>query len=213
MAKTQANRHEFNGTVIPAGWSEFLAGSATITYSSTGAKVVLPASTTAATDGDITSTASFSLIDSYAMMEVNEVPVAGAVSTDCNMTLQITGANLVQWQYEGGSLYAIQVVASAQTNHFSVTFDPVLHRWWKIKEVNGQTLWQTSPDGMSWTTHHTQANPITMTALFFNIAAICFGVDSNPGNFEFRNLNCPPAEKILNNSGIRPYPFAPGLAR
>ena len=41
----------------------------------------------------------------------------------------------------------------------NIAYDPVAHRWWRIAEQSGTLYFQTSPDGMAWTTRRSVAAP------------------------------------------------------
>ncbi|WP_455360019.1 hypothetical protein [Streptomyces sp. SYSU K21746] len=38
-------------------------------------------------------------------------------------------------------------------------YDPVAHAWLRLREGGGTLLWETSPDGLAWTTRRTAATP------------------------------------------------------
>ncbi|GAA0945971.1 hypothetical protein [Actinocorallia libanotica] len=53
---------------------------------------------------------------------------------------------------------------SARANYWEATataipYDPVAHRWWRIRASATQTFWDTSPDGVAWTNRRTVASP------------------------------------------------------
>lgn len=191
MAATSALVDSFKATSINAVlWSQFTSGSATMSYTATGAIVNFPASSTASTDGDITSQTSYDLTGSYAFAEIITVPSAATLA-DASFTL-MNGNNRLQWQYEAGTLYAQKIVAGVQTNIFSVAFNASTHAFWRIREASGITYWDTGSGtvgNVTWTNRFSVANPIAVTALSTNISGICFRAESNPGTFSWRNFN------------------------
>jgi hypothetical protein len=198
MAQMDTLKDEFNGTTAKAIWSPFSAGSATITYDATGVTVTFPATTSGATDGDLSSFFSYNFLDSYAFMHVLAIPVSGAVNSFGLFRLQITSANFVSWQFNAGNIQAVKRVASVSTTVFSTAWDSVNHAWIRIRESGGTTYWETSPDGIDWTVQYSEADPITETSLTAVVGGISTGVDSSPGTFKFDDFNISPASKPGN---------------
>lgn len=58
-----------------------------------------------------------------------------------------------QWSFPGSETLLAQVrISSTVTEEFSLgVFDPVEHRFWRIREQMGHIYWDTSPDGETWT--------------------------------------------------------------
>lgn len=40
--------------------------------------------------------------------------------------------------------------AGSHSEESTVAFDPVAHRWWRLREADGQVFWDTSADGITW---------------------------------------------------------------
>lgn len=183
---------QFNQTSLnTTNWLQFTAGSATFTYGTTGAQVNYPASSTAATDGDLTSNKLYSLLGSNIGMQVLSIPATGT-SADAVLWFRVDASNWVRWVVEGGTLFAQYQVAGSTTTPFSVAYNATTHAWWRISETGGNTLWQTSTDGNTWTTRATVANTthtLRIGAMLAGIAGVCFQAESNPGTFKFANYN------------------------
>lgn len=181
-------------------WTQFTGGSATMSYSGPGAAVVFPGTTSSSTDGDLSSATTYSLISSQALMSVTSVSGASAANTDCVLRLKADASNYVQIFYEAGTIFFSKVVATVQTNITSTAYSAATHAWWQIRESSGTTYWETSKDGLTWTTQTSQANPITLTALTVVIGGISFGVDTNATSFRFRFFNTPSTRSAVGNS-------------
>jgi hypothetical protein len=160
-----------------------------MTYDSAGAAVVYPASTTASTDGDLSSVASYDLTGSYALMRIVSTSGTG---TDNFLRLG-SGANWLRIIKEDSILYFQQLVAGAQTNVASVTFNATTHACWRIRESAGTTYWETSQDGMTWNVNFSAANPIAVTSLPVVIAGVAYTTATSPGTFKFNNFNVTPS--------------------
>lgn len=195
----------FNQNTLNTGkWTQFIGGSATMSYSSTGAQVTFPVATTSSTDGDITSKLPYDLTSSTAYLQVLGVSGVSATSTDCALWLRIDGSNWVRWVYEAGTLFAQYQVAGVTTTLFSVTYSAVTHLYWRIRESGGTTFWDTSADGSSYINQASVANPIALTNLFVLISGTSFGVDISPTPFIWNNFNIIPTPSTITVITYRP---------
>lgn len=180
----------FNQTSLDTTkWLQYTAGSATVSYSSTGAVIQYPTSTTNLMDGEISSLKNYSLTSSAVFMEVTAVPFGGGtVVTDAQLRLGDATNNLTLI-WEGGTLYAQKWVAGTKTTIATVTHSLTTHRWWRIREASGTTYWETSPDAVTWNVLTSQSNPIPVTSLNVLIAGTAYSSATSPGTFTFRNVN------------------------
>ena len=69
-----------------------------------------------------------------------------------------------------------------------VTYNAIAHRWWQIRERNGTTFWETSPDGQTWTLQHQQTTPGATTAII-TLAAGSSAANPVTDLAAFDNLN------------------------
>ena len=189
--KMETLTDSFNtGSLDTTKWTQFTGGGATISYAGNNVNVAYPASSTSSTDGDIVSNNPYTLISSYAILQVPTVP-SSLTSADAELRLRIDANNYVRWVYEGGTLFAQQNVLGVRSTLTSFAYNATNHAWWRIRESGGTTFWDTSIDGIAWTNQTSTANPITLTGLKALIAGTCFQNESNPGNFIFDNFNTP----------------------
>jgi hypothetical protein len=115
--------------------------------------------TTTGYTGVLNSVGRYNLIGTQATMRVVQVaPDAADGSTDqAFLTLTLDPANsndhALTFDLYGGFLHFFSVVAGNFTDvGTAVPYDPVAHRWWRFSQPGLQVLWQTSPDGVTWTT-------------------------------------------------------------
>jgi hypothetical protein len=100
--------------------------------------------------------------------------------------------NRVYMTASNGALRASYTVAGVDTVVAARNYSSVTHRWWRIRERQGRTYWEVSPDGCTWTSLHDMANPIPLDRVALLIGA---GVDvaySQPGVAIFDNFNVYP---------------------
>lgn len=200
MAKIETLVDAFNGTTLNSAlWSPFTSGSATLTYSSSGASCNFPTSSTSSTDGDITSQSSYDLTGSYVFQQVPQV--LGGSHCDSNFTVRVisnNGNNILQWQVEAGTIFAIHVKGGTQVNVWSATYSSTTHKWWRIREgagagaggTAGTVYWDTSTDGTTWTNRASWVWTFSaITTAWVNIGGIAWGADTNAGAYKWNNLN------------------------
>ncbi|MCC6558094.1 MAG: hypothetical protein IT372_34535, partial [Polyangiaceae bacterium] len=58
-----------------------------------------------------------------------------------------------------GTLLWSRLVDVVSDNSDVTNYDPVQHRFWQIREASGTLTWETSPDGVTWTTRKTAPTP------------------------------------------------------
>ena len=212
MAKMHTLQDYFNGTALQTSlWTQFTASGGTCTYATTGASMNYPNPTNTSNDADIASNTTYDLTGSYGLVQVTNAP--SGLNSDANFRMKIDTTNYVQWQQEGTTLLGAYVVGGVQTIKINLTYNATTHRWWRIREDAGTTYWDTSSDGLTWTNRASNANPITLTALTMQFAAVSFGADTALTPFTFNRFNAPLLGAKLRNAGLRPHPFSPGLAR
>lgn len=208
MSTLQDNFHA--NQLDTSRWSLFTAGGASFVTNPTGAGTVYPASTTSSTDGDISSINAYDLTGSYAFIRIVQPLSLNAGSSDTTFSVRTTGVNSLQFQIEGGTLFAQQIVGGSQTNLKNAPYSNFSFAWLRIREQSGTIFWETSQDSPSgpsgWSTFYSTPNPIAVNSLRVLLAGTSFGVDTNPGQFVFDNLNTLPVG-LFDEFEFQPNPF------
>lgn len=92
-----------------------------------------------------------------------------------------------------GLLWFANQVDYYDSAEVTITYDETQHRWWKIFLSGTTVTWQTSPDGIAWTTRRTAAAPTwagnEQQVLWFESHR---GEGTN-NYFEFDNINIAPS--------------------
>lgn len=78
------------------------------------------------------------------------LPVAPPQAARVVVALRLDDSRLLAFVIENGVLSSRQV--DGATSNVTVSFDPAQHRWLQIAESGGTTKWETSPDGITWST-------------------------------------------------------------
>lgn len=192
----------FNQTSLnTTNWSQVANGSAVMSYSALGAVCTFPAASTASTLGQLLSNSAYSLTNSTAYLDILTVPVP-TTSADGEFRLQVDINNFMRWVYEGGSIFAQYTVAGVKNTPFSVAYSAVTHKYWRISESSGTVSWDTSPDGTTWTSQATVADPIVITALQVLIAGSCFQAEISPGTYSWNNFNTSTVAQVKSFSTL-----------
>ena len=104
-----------------------------------------------------------------------------AVGTDSN--------NWYGFVVESGKLY-LQSKIDGRKNSQSITYDATEHQSWRIRHEasENQILWETSPDGTTWTIQRQIAPQIPLTALYVTLSAGTYMTEAEPGLAVFDNF-------------------------
>jgi hypothetical protein len=149
---------------------------------------VRPDSGSSSSYGGYTSVSAFDLTFSHVQVELALPLRAGEAS------LRVTrdnGANQLGIVVANGRLGFMQILGSVYTSLDTVPYDPVAHRWLRLRERHGTMFWEVSADGCDWTTVFSKAAPFDLTAIFVELNAGAFGQVPSPGVAAFDSLNSP----------------------
>ncbi|HEX6750700.1 MAG TPA: vanadium-dependent haloperoxidase [Longimicrobium sp.] len=137
------------------------------------------------------SATTYDLTDSEFRIELVR-SVVGTYGAAAYLQARIDDNNRVQLQVTGGYLNCDSWAAGTLTKLARVQYDPVAHRWLRLREQGGTVYWETSPDGAAWTVQAMQRpNPITLTAVYALFGAGTFAgyAIASPGVAVFDNFN------------------------
>lgn len=189
IAKIATFTDAFSGTSLDTTkWTQTTGGSATMSYSSSGAVVNFPSSSTAATIGQLVSVAKYDLIASSAYLQVSSVP-SNSTSADAICSIYLDTTHFVRFIKQSGNLFFQYNNGGSTSTLGSPAYNSTNHKYWRIRESGGTTFWDTSSDGSTWTNQVSHANPFTLTSLSVSMTGSCFQNESNPGTFTFKTFN------------------------
>lgn len=98
------------------------------------------------------------------------------------------------WFQVGSSLTrAYKEVSGVVTSLTSSAYSSTNHRWLRIREASGTTYWETSTNGLSWSTFYSATNPITMTSGYAVIDAGCWDTSHGQVITYWDNFNVTPS--------------------
>ncbi|HST62658.1 MAG TPA: hypothetical protein VLK84_28390, partial [Longimicrobium sp.] len=152
---------------------------------------VRPDPNTAVTYAILASSALYDLTQSSMAAEVVQVlPPAPEAYTILEAKHQGDTGTRVFMINVNGELYAGENVGGVFTGT-PLTYDPVAHRWWRIREAGGTTYWEVSADGCGWTVIRSAPNPIPLTTVQVLLDAGTDVALADPGVAIFDNFNIP----------------------
>lgn len=143
----------------------------------------------------------YTLTDSHVLVEMYP-PAAGGAASEAWAQLLIMSST-------GGTDIIAEVNAvtgdltlAARVGYFDagaavLTYDPVAHRWIRVRETAGTLLWETSADGLAWTTRRTTASPAWVGDADLEIQLITHRDSGTPDFAEFDNFNVTPSTSVF----------------
>lgn|GEM_PF-1942787 len=106
-------------------------------------------------------------------------PPVGTGTTQFIMRVVVDANNRASLFFDGGGVLTATVVnAGVSTTTVIGAYDPYGHAWWRLREASGSVLFETAPDGWTWTTRATIAH--TWSASAVQVIWICgyFGTEA-----------------------------------
>lgn len=91
----------------------------------------------------------------------------------------------------GSELPMLSASTSAGIFHQEV-FDPMAHRWWRIRSLSDQVHFEVSPDGTAWTGFASPEAPPPPAQVYINMNAGSHDAATTTGEARFESVNtCP----------------------
>ncbi|HVK71548.1 MAG TPA: hypothetical protein VM694_44145 [Polyangium sp.] len=178
-----------DGLTDPEKWSNYVEAGASIAESK--GNLVVTIESGAPGYAVHYSTQPYDISNCGAFVQVLEVPNKAAKAY---AAFQIgTGSdNAVEISFYQGTLYCHKILADNYTDVAFTEYDPIEHAFWRIREEDGNTFWETSPDAQQWTVQASEPNPLPVGEMY---VALIGGIDEpapDPGRVRFDNLNILP---------------------
>ncbi len=132
----------------------------------------------------------YSLLGCHGSIEVVQSPQHP--STVVHMSLSpdpSSGADLAEVHQIGKSLAFTLVVGGVATDDCVIPYLPIAHRFWRVREVGGHLLWETGPNGTTWTVQRRETTPPFASAVRVDFGVIPIATDlAGVGTFDNFNL-------------------------
>jgi hypothetical protein len=153
-----------------------------------------------------TETVRYDLTGSYFGMEWAELPTATA-AVGVHAIASYSPENRLMIGREAGNLLMRRVEAG-NVSDTTLAYDPLAHRWVRLTHDGTNVLWQTSSNGLTWTTRRTAVTTIDLTSVYLTAEATWQGTVGT-GRFAIANVNTAPVTPLTYN----PPPYTFGTLR
>jgi hypothetical protein len=134
------------------------------------------------------SVAYFDLTESEMRVELVR-PLNAGEGLRAGMAAQEASGKYVAIWVDDDEVECVQSAAGVLTRLEHVPYDPVAHRWLRLRERGGALSWQVSPNGVDWTTLYRSGSPIDATAVQLLIGTSVGAVVASPGFAVLDNFN------------------------
>jgi hypothetical protein len=136
-------------------WSDNAAGGVLATVA--GGQLVITIPSNGADQGaGYSSNFYYDFRGSQAQVTVNMV-----ADVDTILEVRDTKNGKLQLVDQSGQLFAAAFNVPGAGDLAHVTYDPVAHKHWRIREAGGVAYWETSPDGTTWNELFHENDPLT----------------------------------------------------
>jgi hypothetical protein len=131
----------------------------------------------------------YDMIDGNAQVEVE--PASQEIGVETDFSVDVDATLGYQMSTYANRLHLIVHSSGGVSNSFAIDYDPVAHRFWRIRHDTGGTIeFETSPDGTAWTSRRSSAAARPPTGVTVSLLAgtyIDLGVP-DPGTAYFSKL-------------------------
>jgi hypothetical protein len=110
------------------------------------------------------------LRDDAASIEVVSAPGAGNFSTFIE-AVSMDGADEIELRRESNGLWFELRQNGVNRVSRNLPYDPVAHRFWRLREAGGVVYWDVSANGATWTTLISAVNTIDVSAVVIDLVA------------------------------------------
>jgi membrane-associated phospholipid phosphatase len=130
----------------------------------------------------------YDLTDSHVHVELVQ-PLRPATGAETTFSAEVDEHNAISFSIEAGALRCYQVTSGTSSLLKHVRYDPVKHRWLRLREESGKIYWEVSPDGTTWGVLAGQPDPGDLKTVTIKLQGGLSASVSSPGIAVFDNLN------------------------
>ncbi|MFJ6566225.1 hypothetical protein ACIQNU_02305 [Streptomyces sp. NPDC091292] len=123
--------------------------------------------------------------------------VAEAWSQVLITTLTAGTDAVIEYNGIAGTLAMSSRVGYFDPDYLAIPYDPVAHAWVRIRESGGSLLWETSPDGVTWTTRRTSVSPGWVSDGTLQVQLIAHRDGGTPDFAEYASFNAAPTTTVI----------------
>jgi hypothetical protein len=183
---------DFNDDATAPMWATYAIPPSAISVTEKTGAVVIDAAGTKDTFAGYVTAGSYSLAGCQVSLEVRSAPVSASASTHLTFSPDpSTQTDVLEINVGGATLLRRVVVSGVEVKH-SVPYDPVCHRFWRLRELGGTTYAETSPDGKTWYELGSDPTPGFIGAGRVDFGLYLFADTPQPTPVVFDNFNVTP---------------------
>lgn len=177
------NDNEVNTTL----WDAFTTDLVITNEINTLLEITPPIGQTGVNYGGIKTDLRYNLEGKTIYVEVPQV-TNQATTAECTFALEIDEFNRVLITQSAGLINFIRETLDQQ-DRTSIAYSATAHRWWRFRESSGTVYFETSPDGVTWTTRKSTGDTVPLSNIQVIIEAGTYESVTNPGKCQFDNFN------------------------
>jgi len=171
-------------------WNPSESGGASVDLDNGELVVHLPDGSADSSDAYIETSRYFDLRDDAISVEMTN-PGNTESTTYAYLVVSLGGSDYIEITQYKGSLAFARTQQGTTTTLKSIPYDPVLHRYLRIREAEGVTYWETSSDGETFTSQASLSSALIFPLQLVRVVlgAGTDGGTTNPGEPRFDRLN------------------------
>lgn len=154
-----------------------------------------------------TGTNRYDLTNSSASVELAVLPTAATSSTYLQAVVSLSPENKIFIGRESGNLL-MREVAAGVVSDTTLTYDPVFHRWVRLRHDGSQIHWETSNNGSTWTIRRSKTTTVDLASVVLAVES-GWQVSAGAGRTEIAHFNTAPVLPLTYS----PPPFHFGVLR
>jgi hypothetical protein len=179
---------------IDAKWTKnFSADSAQVTASGGAVRID---HTAVSQYNNLRSVSAYNLTGSAIYVKIADFGNQTLTSHQVVLGVQVDDNNRVAFYASNNNLGVESFLAGVKTDVGSIALNTTSHRWLRIRESSGSILFDTSPDGSTWTNRFTKANPWAVTGLMASLSCGNWQNEATASYAIFDNVNTVPAAGV-----------------
>jgi hypothetical protein len=153
--------------------------------------------------GGYNSTQAFDFRNDAIWVEVTAVPSQNSTAAVQMQAFSHVGRSFIMISELQGQLhFSREVNGSIGDVNAPIPYDPVAHRWWRLRESAGITNWETSPDSVTWTVQASATDAFDMRAMVVSLWVLSAGTDPVGGAGHYDNFNRSATEALCPMSAV-----------
>lgn len=166
-------KDDFNDKMPGQLWEVYPSNSSNVTVSELNQALTITSDGTANIFGGYQSTGQLrSLTGCSIAVEVSEIP---SVNTGYAVRLELVddktspAPNYLRISQVGPEMVFHHYLEDVEKSNARITYDAIKHRWWRLRESNKKTFFETSPNGKDWNAQLTIDTPSFVSSVYANL--------------------------------------------